>query len=61
VYNVAAKFMAMAMDQFTKAALLPWEIMANKVEDRLNFTNDVLRTDKARELVRGWKAHYCLR
>jgi poly-beta-hydroxyalkanoate depolymerase len=52
MYKAAAKFMAIAMDQCTKAALLPWEIMANKMEDRLRFTNDVLRTDQARELVR---------
>ncbi|MDD5170846.1 MAG: alpha/beta fold hydrolase, partial [Syntrophales bacterium] len=52
MYNVAAKFVALVMDQCTKAAMLPWEIMANKMEDRLRFTNDVLRTDKAKELVR---------
>jgi hypothetical protein len=52
MYNAAAKFMAIAMDQCTKAVLLPWEIMANKTEDGLRFTNNVLRTDQARELVR---------
>ena len=52
MYNAAAKFMTIAMEQCTKAALLPWEIMANKIEDRLRFTSDVLRTDQAKELVR---------
>jgi pimeloyl-ACP methyl ester carboxylesterase len=52
MYHATVKFMAIAMDQCKKAALLPWEIMANKMEDGLRFTNDVLRTDQARELVR---------
>ena len=52
MYNVATKFMALVMDQCTKAVLLPWEIMANRWEDRLRFANDVLGTDRAKELVR---------
>lgn len=51
MYHATTKFMAMAMDQFTKAALLPWEILANNIQDGLGFTNDVLRTDQARQLV----------
>ena len=50
--NIAAKMLAIVLDQYTKAALLPWEIMTNKMEDRLKFTNDVLRTEKTKELVR---------
>ena len=52
MYNAAAKFMALVMDQCTKAALLPWEIMTNKMEDRLRFSNEVLRTSEAKELLR---------
>jgi pimeloyl-ACP methyl ester carboxylesterase len=52
MYNAAVKFMAIAMEQCTKAVLLPWEFMTNKMEDRLRFTNDVLQTDQAKELVR---------
>lgn len=51
MYNAATKFMAIAMDQCTKAALLPLEIMANNIEDRLRFSNDLLRADEAKELV----------
>jgi len=50
-HNVLAKFMTMAMDQCTKAALLPLEIMAYKMEDRLRFTNEFWRTDQVRSLV----------
>jgi len=52
MYNAAVKFMTIAMEQCTKAALLPWEIMTNKMEDRMKFTNDVLRTNQAKELLR---------
>jgi pimeloyl-ACP methyl ester carboxylesterase len=51
MYSATTKFMAIAMDQCTKAFLLPWEILANKIQDGLTFTNDVLRTDQARQLV----------
>jgi len=53
MYDAAAKWLTIAMDQCTKATLLPWEFMARRMEDRLRFTNDVLRTDQARALVRA--------
>lgn len=53
MYHAAAKLVSMAMYQYSKAALMPLEILSNKMDDNLRFTRDILETDRASDLVRS--------